>query len=166
MLLEQPVSRRPAKAAKRYYIMLCAMCCALTIVGVLTLVLLPGAVIAWAVVLLSWKRLSRDFDYEFYRGDISIFEVKGRKRKCRIDINVDKVERICPYGQYKAPADRKVKVEDYASGNSDARVYSIIVRERDYMRHIIFEPNNAILRGIKEFSSSPLKITIRPEDME
>lgn len=158
--IEETVQRRPSKQAKRYYIMLALMCAAITVVAVMSILLIPGAIAAWVVVIIGWKRLTRDYDYEFYRGDLQVCEVlsNGKKRRCRLDISLDKVARVCPYADFKAPHGYKVKVEDYASGITDARVYVVAVREKDYIRKVIIEPSDHLLEAMKEYAPNKVQL--------
>lgn len=158
--IEMTVARRPSKEAKRYYIMMVLMCAAITVFAVRTLILIPGAVAAWILVAVSWRRLTRDYDYEFYRGDLEIYEVRanGKKRHCRLDINLEKTVKVCHYADFKVAPNLKVKVEDYASGNPDARVYVVAVREQDYVRKIIIEPSDELLEAFQAYAPNKVQL--------
>ena len=152
--IEETVSRTPSKQAKGYFIMMVLMCSAITVVACRTIVFVPGAIVAWVIVLVGWKRSSKDFDYEFYRGNLQVYELLtgGKKRRCRLDVDLEKTIRVCHYSDYRDPVETKVKVEDYASGRPEARVYCVVIREKDYWRKVIIEPSDQMLEAFKNYA--------------
>lgn len=149
-MIECVVERRATTAGKVIRTVMIVLCFVTGIVGILTLSFLPAFVMTVIITLYFSYRLQAEYEYGYYSGTLTVDQiVGGKKRKRRLTLEMDGFEKICPYGAYTHPRGKKVKVDDYASGRADARVYVIIIHQpNNRIRKVIFEPNDELLNAL------------------
>lgn len=113
-----------------------------------------------------WNHYKLEYEYIFCDGQIDFDTVRNNmKRKHILRIQLEDAEIFAPAESERIRNYRGVDtVLNYTSLMSDARIYALIVKKQDKMLKILFEPNDKMLRGIK--NKIPRKVELREKDLE
>lgn len=125
----------------------------------LAFVSLVVAIILIGVSCYMFPRFSVDWEYVFVDGQLDFDQILGgnaRKQKDRIDF--EKVEVVAKTGSYHLDNFKRadMRVLDYSSLRVDAKTYSIIVHKGNELCTILFEPDENMLKMMKQ--KSPRKV--------
>ncbi len=164
-MLECVVRREATPEAKRYRL---GMIVITGLIGVLTLfaqLLLPAFILAVIMTIRFFKKMrSIEYEYAFEDANLSIDRIiSGKKRKHCMNFNINQAETICPYRDFVSRAQQKLKVYDFASARPDARVYVVHMRQFGENQEIIIEPDDAMLKAMKEAAPEIVHLTARTE---
>jgi len=98
------------------------------------------------------KRRVVEYEYSYFDGELRFTKIINKsKRKAIKTYSMVEVQTIAPTGDrsvYNYENDSSLKVRNLTSGNRDANVYSIVVKEKDGMSLIKFEPDEKFLDAI------------------
>lgn len=110
-------------------------------------------------VYIVFPRLKVEFEYSLLNHylDISaIYNMSKRKKKAEIDIQ--KAEIIAPAGSPRLNSFRPVKVQNFSSGDPNAKCYSIMISIDQKLNHLIIEPDEKMLQLIKGWMGQKMYI--------
>ncbi len=117
-------------------------------------------VIDVGILIFAFSRANSEWEYIFVDGQIDFDQIyNGSTRKHRDRIDFDDVEVIAPTGSSALSyyLNKDVKIFDYSS-KSGSNTYDIIVRKKNSVARIIFEPNEKMLGFMKQ--KSPRKFNL------
>lgn len=161
-MVECVIQRKVSDSEKAMKWIFIAMTVFLGAIGIATIVMLPAFVLSLIVTIYYSRRLHDEYEYGYnkYTGSLSIARImNGTKRKTCLDVQLEQVQSIRPYSECWEIKDRRVRVEDYASRNIDARVYVISMQKADgHLRYIIFEPSDEMLQEMKQHFPEQVKL--------
>ena len=124
-----------------------------------TYVFLIPAILSALILFLLLPNMNLEYEYLYINREISIDKIMNKeKRKTVINIELDKMELMCPLNSheldsYKA---RKIKITDYSSKDKDAKIFVLVCRMNNEDKLIAIEPNEEMLKAIK--SIAPRKV--------
>lgn len=119
-----------------------------------------GAIVIVAIFYI-FPRLSIEYEYVFCDGQLDFDRISGgQKRKTMKRIDFEQAEMCAPINSHALDGYTyaNVKTLDFSSGNKDAKLYAVIVRDKGVVNKIIFEPSEAMLSAIK--AKAPRKIVM------
>lgn len=155
-MIECVVRRQIPAAGKAMRAVMIALTVLIGIMGVVTLVLLPAFILSVIFTAAFCNKLKIEYEYSYADGILTIDQItNGKKRKKCLELELGRIERICPYGQ-DADSDygeSVVSVDDYASGRPDAKVYTILFKSNGRHYKAIFEPDDKMLSAIRQTMS-------------
>lgn len=131
-----------------------ALMVALTIVAVLTVFLFPFGMILPVIFIVAdvfiFRRLDVEYEYLYLNGDLDIDKIMHKeKRKHVFSANVNEMEVLAPSGSPELHAHREAKTLDFSTGNQGVKTYEMVVVSSGQKKRIIFEPNEAIVEGVR-----------------
>lgn len=150
-MLENVVQRQVTPEANRYKNLLLVLTVLIGLLMIAAPLLFPAFIAAVVMTVSFWKRLrSIEYEYTYGNGELSVDRITGgcRRKHCA-SININQAAQICRYDLFKTQGP-DVRIEDYASGKPDARVYVICIQEHGKVREIIIEPDEDMLEAMKE----------------
>lgn len=121
-------------------------------------VLIASILIVLAVYL--FPRFNVEYEYVFCDGQLDFDKIMGNsKRKNALRIDFDKVEIMAPANSHALDGYtyQQLKVKDFSSLRSDAKVYAVVVRDNESLLKVLFEPNEKMINCIKQ--KAPRKVS-------
>lgn len=116
------------------------------------LFLLPAILVGFIFYLLHMEAQT-EYEYTYIEGQLSFAKVKAkRKRKELGNIDMDEVLMIAPAGSPDMRPyhnGQQVKVRNYTSGNSGAKIYEVAYKAGEGVRIVKFEPDINMLELIQ-----------------
>ncbi|HHT97553.1 MAG TPA: hypothetical protein GXZ90_06635 [Clostridiales bacterium] len=106
-----------------------------------------------------FTRLNIEYEYVFVDDQLDFDKIIGKsKRKHILRINFEQVEIMAPTNSNSLSSfnQMKLEVKDFSSGDSNAKSYTIIVNKESEKLKIIFEPNEKMIKCIKQKNSRKL----------
>lgn len=121
------------------------------------LVVIPAALVIYAVVNYVLSRLKSEYEYDITNQllDIALIYNKG-KRKEMLSINIQNAELIAPEGAQELSCYKPVKTQVFTSGNKAKQRYSMIISINDELREIIIEPDEEMLAIMKKWMGTKM----------
>ena len=144
----------PRKTATKQNAMTKIICLILTVVFIalsfiIGLSLIP-AIILIIVDIILMKNSNIEYEYLYLNGDLDIDKVIAKqRRKHAISVSMENVEIIAPRNSGEVRTFQKVKVLDFSSGIDSPAVYKMILTKDNQKIAILFEPNKALLDGMR-----------------
>lgn len=129
-------------------------------VQILAAFFMPIVLVVGFFVILLVRRFNIEFEYALTNKDLDIDKIYNKtKRKRLISIDVTNFEILVPLNNkgYEGELANFSKVIDCSSGTNDAQTYVGIVNSNDSRIKLIFEPNEKILKGIKQYIPRKVK---------
>lgn len=126
---------------------------------VMAFISLVVTIVLGGIAAYIFPRFVVDWEYVFVDGQLDFDQILGgnaRKQKDRIDF--DQVEVIAKTGSYHLDNFKHVDMDvfDYSSLRADAKTYSIICHKNDKVVEVLFEPDENMLKMMKQ--KSPRKV--------
>ncbi len=118
--------------------------------GMFTIVVVGLLVLACVLV---FPYLNVEYEYVFCDGQVDFDKIfSGNKRKTATRIDFENVEIMAPVGSHALDsyAQAQVKRLNFTSGEKDAKVYAIVLRQGEQLTMILCEPNEKMLAAIKQ----------------
>lgn len=107
---------------------------------------------------MMWRRLDLEYEYNYYKGEVEIDKIMGKKvRKNIFSINVNDMEILAPTGFAQLEMYKNLKTYD-CSSNLGNPTYEMVVTKKGEKVRILFEPCEEILNDMKVYA--PEKIII------
>lgn len=106
-----------------------------------------------AAVLLFWywPRFKEEWEYVFCDGQLDFDIIQGgERRKHKLRIEIENADVVAPMTSSRMDGYRHLKVVDYTSLCSDARVYGIATRMSDQGEKVViaFEPSDRMVEAM------------------
>ncbi|MCR4806896.1 MAG: DUF6106 family protein [Lachnospiraceae bacterium] len=141
----------PVNAILKYLIYILAVASGLIVLMGYIIFIVP--LIIFGLLAFLWvPGLDLEYEYLYLDREISIDKILSKQKRKKVrTIELSKMEKMCPIkshelDSYKA---RNVKVSDYSSGIDDAPVWVIVYKSEREEELIGFEPNEDMLKAIK-----------------
>ncbi len=139
---------------------------ALTVLAFLAgLLITPLALIVFVglLVLDYFKLPGFDLEYEYLyvNGELDIDKIMSKQKRKRVgSFDMKNVEMVAPVKSHELDYYRngKVKVVDYSSGEENANVYAMLVKDDKEQKMVLFEPNQAILDDMRRIAPRAVKL--------
>ena len=151
-LIEHLVKRNPTTGT---YLKKAALI-ALPVLGLLLMPVLGmfGPIVVVILIMVDmyfFKRLDLEYEYVFYNGDLDIDKVMGREaRKHLLSVNIKEMDVLAPTGAQEVLGYQHLKAIDYSTCTPGNRTYEMVVPKGGEKVRIIFEPNEAMLKAMKD----------------
>ncbi|MDD3142336.1 MAG: DUF6106 family protein [Lachnospiraceae bacterium] len=134
-----------------------------TILSIFLIFIIPYAIVITAVLIfadiLLLRRLNVEYEYLYVNGDLDIDKIMSKsKRKKVFEMNIKDMEILAPSGSSEMRLYQNIKANNYSSGEEGASAYELIAYKKGEKIKIIFEPNQAILDGMRMLA--PRKIIL------
>lgn len=159
-MTEQLVKREETFATKAKKALLIVVTALVFLVALVVPILMFVAFIVLAVALFLFRRMNVEFEYLYFNGDLDIdkiFNKQSRKRMFRTNIK-DDMYLIAPTGAPELYQFREMKKLDFSTQNPENKTYTMIATHKGEKVQVIFEPNEEILKGIRDLA--PRKIIL------
>ena len=144
----------PRKTATKQNTITKIICLVLTMVFIalsfiIGLSLIP-AIILIIVDIILMKNSNIEYEYLYLNGDLDIDKVIAKqRRKHAISVSMENVEIIAPKNSGEVRTYQKVKTLDFSSGIDSPAVYKMVLTKNNDKMAILFEPNKALLDGMR-----------------
>lgn len=159
-MTEQLVKREETLATKVKKVLLILVTALVVWVALMVPILIFVAFIVIAVDIFLFPRMNVEFEYLYFNGDLDIdkiFNKSSRKRMFRTNIKED-MYLIAPTGASELYQFREMKKLDFSTRNPENKTYTMIATHKGEKVQVIFEPNEEILKGIRDLA--PRKIIL------
>ncbi len=107
-------------------------------------------------------RTNVEYEYVFVTNELSIDRILAQKSRKRIkNIEMQKVEKVVSIKSHEydfARNNPKLKPNDYTSGNPDAVVYAVVFGGEQGQEVALIEPNEHLLKCMKNVAPHKVKI--------
>lgn len=118
----------------------------------ITAVLVVALLIA-ALYQFGLKRLNLEYEYSMVNSELQVDAIYNKeKRKTLFSADVREAEIIAPCGDAGLKSFNPQKVYDVTSGKKGKSTYSIIINLDGRLCNILIEPNDVMLKQIKNWS--------------
>ena len=144
---KDPAYAFPAKAGITVLLVVALFAAFVSLLG---LVLLVAAGVAAYFVYTSF---SVEYEYLFVEGDLSIDRILAKSRRKKVlECKKDEIQIVAPSDSYMLKDYEKsgMKVKDCSSGTG-AKTYSLIYQQGADCVKVIFEPNDRLLRSMRNY---------------
>lgn len=144
---KDPAYAFPAKAGITVLLVIALLTAFVSLLG---LVLLAAVGVAAYFV---HTGLSVEYEYLFVEGDLSIDRILAKSRRKKVlECGKDEIQIVAPSDSYMLKDYEKsgMKVKDCSSGTG-AKTYSLIYQQGADCVKVIFEPNDRILRSMRNY---------------
>lgn len=121
------------------------------LLGMFAIIFLPIALIAGGLGFFILTR-NYEFEYSYFDGEVRFAKIINKSsRKNLKSYSMDDVYTIAPSGDrsvYHYENEEKLKTHDYTSKNKDEKVYVMIVKGKEGLEMVKFEPDEKYLDAI------------------
>ena len=133
----------------------------LLLLPILGLLLTPflaafGPLLVVVLVMLDvylFKRLDLEYEYVFYNGDLDIDKVMGKEaRKHLLTTSIKDAIVVAPTGAQEVLGYQHLKAINYSTCVPGNKTYELITTKGSDKVRIIFEPNEAMLKAMKDIA--------------
>lgn len=139
---------------------------ALTVIAFLAgLLITPLALIVFvALLVLDYFKLpglDLEYEYLYVNGELDIDKIMSKQKRKRVgSFDMKNVEMVAPAKSHELDYYRngKIKVVDYSSGEENANVYAMLVKDDKEQKMVLFEPNQAILDDMRRIAPRAVKL--------
>lgn len=131
--------------------------------GILTgfggMIFMPFFLLTWGLTVHFNHRMTAMYEYTYMNGDMTFTRMTTNKRKKLFSCDMDHVDQVCPYKEFRAPGNKNafVKVRDFASGVVSDALYIMVVNTEKGKVKVFFEPDNNFLDAM--WRHSPRTVT-------
>ena len=105
-----------------------------------------------------FQRMNVEYEYLYFNGDLDIDKIinkQSRKRKFQTNIKED-MDFMAPTGAPELYRFQNLKKLDFSTKTPENKTYTMIALHKGQKVQVIFEPNEEILKGIRDLA--PRKI--------
>lgn len=119
-------------------------------VGPLALFLFIGLIIV--LFNFIFPRFNAEFEYTLINHDLEISAIYNKQnRKKRTEFDIQEAEIIAPTGSPRLQGFRPVKTLNFSSGDSNSKLYSILISLDSKLTQVIIEPDERMIRQMKDW---------------
>lgn len=151
-MTEQLVKREDTLGTKVKKALLIIVTALVVLLALALPILMIVAVGVIAVVMFLFQKMNVEFEYLYFNGDLDIdkiFNKSSRKRIFQTNIK-DDMYLIAPTGAPELYQFREMKKLDFSTQNPENKTYTMIATHKGEKVQVIFEPNEDILKGIRD----------------
>lgn len=132
---------------------------ALLVLSILAGILMHPIILILAAVLgvvcyIFIPRFNLEYEYIYVNGELDIDKVFSKsKRKKGSAFDLGKMEIMAPADSHRLDSyknNQAIKKVDYSSGRPEAKTYTFVYPSEKEMRLVSFEPNEAMLKDIRQ----------------
>ena len=152
-LTEQLVKRRKTVVTTLKKIGLLIVTVASPILGLMNPMFVWLTAILIGVDIFLFKRMNLEFEYIYYNGELDIDKIVNMQSRKRVfSTNTKDLEVLAPTGSVELHPYQRLKVMDYSTKNPADKSYEMVTVFKGEMVRVIFNPNEAILNGMKNMA--------------
>ena len=99
-----------------------------------------------------FQRMNVEYEYLYFNGDLDIDQIvnkQSRKRKFQTNIKED-MDFMAPTGAPELYRFQNLKKLDFSTKTPENKTYTMIALHKGQKVQVIFEPNEEILKGIRD----------------
>lgn len=99
--------------------------------------------LTWGLTVHFNNRMTAMYEYTYMNGEMTFTRMTTNKRKKLFTCDMDHVEQVCPYKEFRAPGNKNAfaKVRDFGSGVANDNLYIMVVNTEKGKIKIYFEPD-------------------------
>lgn len=157
---EQLVTRKTRPLDVLIRILIILFIAAVTVVGTLFIGFLAffiAVLLAMGAYYFIFPRLSVEYEYTLLNYDIDVAAIFSKeKRKNITSFDIRQAEIIAPKGSPRLHSYSPGKIQDFSSGNADAKVYAIMIPLDQGVNCIYLEPDQKMLDHMKSWTGMKL----------
>lgn len=153
------VKRKPPAYALLVKIVMIILCTVSVVLALTTMVGIIILALVGAATYFLFQSLNLEFEYLYVNGQLTIDKIMGRSRRKQVwEGKMEEIQIIAPTDSYvlKDYETSNMKTVDYSSGIPGAKTYAIVSQAGGNSVKVIFEPNEKMLRCIRQ--TSPRKV--------
>ena len=111
------------------------------------ILLIPFFLVTWAMAAHFIRRMSAMYEYVYMNGEMTFTRMTTNKRKKLFSCDMDHVEQVCFYKEFKNPGRQKAyaKTYDFASGVPGNSLYVMVVNTEKGKVKVFIEPEAEFL---------------------
>ena len=151
-MTEQLVKRQQTVKDK----LLKALIITVTVLFLPLILLMPSLFLLWIIIIVVdaylFQRMNVEFEYLYFNGDLDIDKIvnkQSRKGKLKINIKED-MDFMAPTGAPELYRFQNLKKLDFSTKTPENKTYTMIALHKGQKVQVIFEPNEEILKGIRD----------------
>ncbi len=157
---EQLVTRKTRPLDVLIRILIILFIAAVAVVGTLFIGFLAffiAVLLAMGAYYFIFPRLSVEYEYTLLNYDIDVAAIFSKeKRKNITSFDIRQAEIIAPKGSPRLHSYSPGKIQDFSSGNADAKVYAIMIPLDQGVNCIYLEPDQKMLNHMKSWTGMKL----------
>ena len=157
---EQLVTRKTRPLDFLVRILIILFIAAVAVVGTLFIGFLAffiAVLLAMGAYYFIFPRLSVEYEYTLLNYDIDVAAIFSKeKRKNITSFDIRQAEIIAPKGSPRLHSYSPGKIQDFSSGNADAKVYAIMIPLDQGVNCIYLEPDQKMLDHMKSWTGMKL----------
>ena len=157
---EQLVTRKTRPLDVLIRILIILFIAAVAVVGTLFIGFLAffiAVLLAMGAYYFIFPRLSVEYEYTLLNYDIDVAAIFSKeKRKNITSFDIRQAEIIAPKGSPRLHSYSPGKIQDFSSGNADAKVYAIMIPWDQGVNCIYLEPDQKMLDHMKSWTGMKL----------
>lgn len=157
---EQLVTRKTKPLDILIRILIIVFIAAVAVVGTLFIGFLAffiAVLLAMGAYYFIFPRLNVEYEYTLLNYDIDVAAIYSKqKRKNITSFDIRQAEIIAPKGSPRLNSYQPKKSQDFTSGNSDAKVYAVMIPLEQGMSCIYIEPDRKMLDHMKSWTGMKL----------
>lgn len=100
-----------------------------------------------------FRSMDVEYEYMYINGNLDVDKIMSKsRRKKMFEMNVSELELLAPAGSPELRPFQGLKATDFTSREEGRSVYEMIVLKNGEKRKIMFEPNAAIIDGMRMYA--------------
>ena len=161
-MTEQLVKRRETLKNKLIKALIVAVAISLFVIFFPILLAIPALFFVWifiiVLVMYLFQRMNVEFEYVYFNGDLDIDKIVNKQsRKSMFKTNIkEDMDFMAPTGAPELYQYQNLKKLDFSTKTPENKTYTMITLHKGQKVQVIFEPNEEILKGIRDWA--PRKI--------
>lgn len=135
----------------------------LVLIGLVIPLVLIAAIALGVLAYFKMPGLDLEFEYLYVNGELDIDKIMSKVKRKRVgSFDIGKAEMVAPVKSHELDYYRQskdLKVVDCSSGEENANVYGMVIKDEKGMKLVLFEPNQEILDDMRRIAPRKVKFS-------
>ena len=135
----------------------------LVLIGLVIPLVLIAAIALGVLAYFKMPGLDLEFEYLYVNGELDIDKIMSKVKRKRVgSFDISKAEMVAPVKSHELDYYRQskdLKVVDCSSGEENANVYGMVIKDEKGMKLVLFEPNQEILDDMRRIAPRKVKFS-------
>ena len=135
----------------------------LVLIGLVIPLVLIAAIALGVLAYFKMPGLDLEFEYLYVNGELDIDKIMSKVKRKRVgSFDISKAEMVAPVKSHELDYYRQskdLKVVDCSSGEENANVYGMVIKDEKGMKMVLFEPNQEILDDMRRIAPRKVKFS-------
>jgi hypothetical protein len=145
VFVECMVERKVTNKQRALQTVWTALCIITGVGGAMFLIFIPIFLICLFVTISLNNKMKALYEYTYMNGEITFTRLTTNRRKKLFTCNMEQVDEICHYKEFRAPGKGFAATKDFASGVPSDALYVMVVNGEKGKTRVYFEPNTEML---------------------